>query len=79
MFGNKKIKWNMCIVYMNIVSSEIGSKIMRLIMDVSFISDGWSHAWDPERFPGRTSQWFLTTAPATSQTSRGDSTANGAS
>jgi hypothetical protein len=49
------IEWNMCIVYMNIVSSEIGSKVMWLITDVSFISDGWSHVWNPGRLLGRTS------------------------
>jgi hypothetical protein len=32
-------------------------------MGISFISDGWSHAWDPGRLPGRTSQWFPTTPP----------------
>jgi hypothetical protein len=70
------IEWNKCIVYLNIVSPEIGSKVMWLIMDVSFISDGWSHAWNPERRPGRTSQWISTTATTTSQPSRGDGAAN---
>jgi hypothetical protein len=65
------IEWNMYIVYLSIVSSEIGSKAMWLITDVSFISDGWSHAWNPGRLPGRTSQWFSTTATATSESSRG--------
>jgi hypothetical protein len=63
------IEWNMCIVYLNIVSSEIGSKVMWLIMDVSFISDGWSHAWNLGRLLGRTSQWVSTTATTTSQPS----------
>jgi hypothetical protein len=27
-----------------------------LIMDISFISDGWSYSWNPRRFPGR-SAW----------------------
>jgi hypothetical protein len=63
------IEWNKCIVYLNIVSSEIGSKVIWLIMDVSFISDGWSHAWNPERLLGRTSQWVSTTATTNSQPS----------
>jgi hypothetical protein len=45
--------------YVNYISvmcgmpSENWSKDMRLIMDISFVSDGWSHAWNPGRFPGR--------------------------
>jgi hypothetical protein len=70
------IEWNMCIVYMNIVSSEIGSKVMWLMMDVPFISDGWSYTRNPGRLPGRTNQWFSSTATTTSQPSRGDGTAN---
>jgi hypothetical protein len=34
-------------------------------MDISFVSDGWSHAWNPERFPGRPGQRFPTTATTT--------------
>jgi hypothetical protein len=53
------------------VPSEIGSKAMWLIMDISFVSDGWSHARNPGRLPGRSGQWFSTTATATSKSSRG--------
>jgi hypothetical protein len=37
------------------ISSENGSKDMWLIMDISFVADGWSHTWKPGRFPGRSS------------------------
>jgi hypothetical protein len=65
------IEWNICIVYLSGVPSEIGSKAMWLIMDISFVSDGWSHAWNPGRLPGRLGQLFSTTATATSKSSRG--------
>jgi hypothetical protein len=26
---------------------------MLLIMDISFVSDGWSYTWNPGRFPAR--------------------------
>jgi hypothetical protein len=42
-------------MYMSIAYSEIGSEVMWLITDVSFISDGGSHAWNPGRLPGRAS------------------------
>jgi hypothetical protein len=42
---------------------------MRLIMDISFVSDGWSHARNPGRLPGRLGQRFSTTA--NSKSSRG--------
>jgi hypothetical protein len=35
------------------ISSENGSKDMWLIMDISFVSDGWSYTWNPGRFPAR--------------------------
>jgi hypothetical protein len=38
-----------CLVEQNM---RIGSKDMMLIMDISFISDGWSYPWNPGRFPG---------------------------
>jgi hypothetical protein len=44
---------------------------MWLIMDISFVSDGWSHARNPGRLPGRSGQRFSTTATATSKSSRG--------
>jgi hypothetical protein len=37
------------------ISSENGSKNMLLIMDISFVSDGWSYTWNPGRFPARPS------------------------
>jgi hypothetical protein len=44
------------------ISSENGSKDMWLIMDNSFVSDGWSHTWNPGRFPARPSWRIPTTA-----------------
>jgi hypothetical protein len=44
---------------------------MWLIMDISFVSDGWSHELNPGRFLGRSGQRFPTTATATSKSSRG--------
>jgi hypothetical protein len=35
------------------ISSENGSKDLWLLMDISFISDGWSYTWNPGRFPAR--------------------------
>jgi hypothetical protein len=57
--------------YLSGVPSEIGSKAMWLIMDISFVSDGWSHVRNPGRLPGRSGQRFSTTATATSKSSRG--------
>jgi hypothetical protein len=37
------------------MSSENGSENMLIIMDISFVSDGWSYTWNPGRFPGRPS------------------------
>jgi hypothetical protein len=37
------------------ISSENRSKNMLLIMDISFVSDGWSYTWNPGRFSGRPS------------------------
>jgi hypothetical protein len=65
------IEWNICIAYLCGVPSEIGGKAMWLIMDISFVSDGWSLAWNPGRLPGRLGQRFSTTAIATSKSSRG--------
>jgi hypothetical protein len=70
------IEWNICIAYLSGESSEIGSKAMWLIMDISSISDGWSHARNPGRLPGRSGQRFPTTATATSKSSRGDGSAD---
>jgi hypothetical protein len=50
----------------NCILSEIGVRIW-LVMDVSFISDGWSYSWNPGRIPGRSAQWFPTTATTTSK------------
>jgi hypothetical protein len=52
------------IIYLfgNCVSSEIRSKDMLIIMDISFISDGWSYSRNPGRFPGRSGQLFPATA-----------------
>jgi hypothetical protein len=61
------LEWNICIVYLSGVPSEIGSKAMWLIMDIFFVSDGWSHARNPGRLPSRSGQWFSTTATATSK------------
>jgi hypothetical protein len=51
------------------ISSENGSKDMSPIMDISFVSDGWSHAWNPGRFPVRPGQRFPTTATTTPKSS----------
>jgi uncharacterized phage-associated protein len=63
------IEWSICIAYLSGVLSEIGSKAMWLIMDISFVSDGWSHAWNPGRLSDRSGQRFSTTATATSKPS----------
>jgi hypothetical protein len=55
--------------YLSGVPSEIGSKAMWLIMDISFVSDGWSLARNPGRLPGRSGQRFSTTTTATSKSS----------
>jgi hypothetical protein len=47
------IEWNVCIVYLSVISSEIGSKVIWLMMDISFVSDGWSHTRNPGGLPGR--------------------------
>jgi hypothetical protein len=70
------IEWNICIAYLSGESSEIGSKAMWLIMDISFVSDGWSHVWNPGRLPGRSGQLFSTTVTATPKSSRGYSSAD---
>jgi hypothetical protein len=70
------IEWNICIAYLSGESSKIGSKAMWLIMDISSVSDGWSHARNPGRLPGRSGQWFPTTATATSKSSQGDGSAD---
>jgi hypothetical protein len=70
------IEWSICIVYLSGVPSEIGSKAMWLIMDISFVSDGWNHARNPGRRPGRSGRRFSTTATATSKSSRGDGSAD---
>jgi hypothetical protein len=41
-----------CGIYALIMSSEIGSKDIWLIMDISFISDGWSYKRNPGGFQG---------------------------
>jgi hypothetical protein len=70
------IEWSICIAYMSGVPSQIGSKAMWLIMDISFVSDGWSHARKPGRLLSRSGQRFSTTATATSKSSRGDGSAD---
>jgi hypothetical protein len=65
------IEWSICIAYLSGVPSEIGSKVMWLIIDISFVLDGWSHARNPGRLPGRSGQRFSTTATTTSKSSRG--------
>jgi hypothetical protein len=44
------IEWSMCIVYLNIVSSEIGSKVMWIIMDVSLFQMVGATRGTPEGF-----------------------------
>jgi hypothetical protein len=56
-------------MYGDDVFSEIRSEIKQILTDVSFISDGGSHTWNPGRIPGRSGQWFSTDASATSQPS----------
>jgi hypothetical protein len=51
--------------------SENGSKDMWLIMDISFVSDGWSRTWNLGRFPGRPGQRLPTTTTTTPKSSRG--------
>jgi hypothetical protein len=41
-----------CGIYALIMSSEIGSKDIWLIMDISLISDGWSYKRNPGGFQG---------------------------
>jgi hypothetical protein len=53
------------------MSSENGSKKMLIIMDISFVSDGWSYMWNPERFLARPSWRFPTTATSPAKSSRG--------
>jgi hypothetical protein len=65
------IAWSICIAYLCGVPSEIGSKAMWLVMDISFVSDDWSHARNPGRLPGRSGQRFSTIATTTSKSSRG--------
>jgi hypothetical protein len=45
-------------------------------MDISWVSDGWSHAQNPGRLPGRSGQRLATTATTTSKSSRGYGSAN---
>jgi hypothetical protein len=62
------IEWSILITFLvgNRISSEIGVRIW-LIMDISFISDGWSYSRNPGRIPGRSGQWFPAAASATSK------------
>jgi hypothetical protein len=43
-------------MYGDDVFSEIRSESMQILTDVSFISDGGSHTWNPGRIPGRAGQ-----------------------
>jgi hypothetical protein len=57
----------------NCISSEVRSKNMLVIMDISFILDGWSYSWNSRRLSARSSQRFPATAtnPAKSGRSHG--------
>jgi hypothetical protein len=72
--GAYELHFHMVIAYY----LKIGVRLW-LIMDISFISDGWSYSRNPGRIPGRSACWFSATATATSKFGRGYGPANRAS
>jgi hypothetical protein len=66
-------------IYLTVVYHlKIGVRIW-LIMDISFVSDGWSYSWNPGRFSSRPSYKFPTTATSPAKSSRSHGPTDGTS
>jgi hypothetical protein len=61
------------IIYLfgNCTSSEVRSKNMLIIMDISFISDGWSYSRNSGRVSAGSSQRFPATTTSPTKSGQG--------